>query len=323
LRTLLRAYDFLEQGDAMDKRSIGTLEVSVVGIGCNNFGARLDQDGTNAVVNTALEEGINFFDTADIYGGTKSEEMLGRALGNQRAEVIIATKFGMPIDDERFGAKPVYVKRACEDSLRRLNTTYIDLYQLHYPDDSVPIEDTLGALHDLIDEGKVREIGCSNLSVQQLRDAHRAVGDKVHFVSVQNQYSLLARDPESDGVLDACDELGLGFLPFYPLANGLLTGKVKPGAPIPEGTRLASMPAERSAHWLSEELQSETGRLLDFANEVNVPILTLAFSWLLSRHQVRSVIAGATKPEQVRANAHAVTTLESSVLRQLDASGPT
>ena len=122
----------------MDKRSIGTLEVSVVGIGCNNFGARLDQDGTNAVVNTALEEGINFFDTADIYGGTKSEEMLGRALGNQRAEVIIATKFGMPIDDERFGAKPVYVKRACEDSLRRLNTTYIDLYQLHYPDDSVP-----------------------------------------------------------------------------------------------------------------------------------------------------------------------------------------
>ncbi len=305
----------------MDKRGIGTLQVSVVGIGCNNFGARIDQEATNAVVNAALEEDINFFDTADIYGATKSEEMLGRALGRKRGDVIIATKFGMPIDDERFGAKPAYVKRACEDSLRRLNTSYIDLYQLHYPDESVPIEDTLGALHELIDEGKVREIGCSNLTEVQLRDARKAAGTKAHFVSVQNQYSLLARDPENDGVLDVCDELGLGFLPFYPLANGLLTGKVTPGAPLPEGTRLASMPAERSAHWLSEELQTATRRLLDFATEVDIPILTLAFSWLLSRHQVSSVIAGATKPEQVRANAHAVTTLDAKVLTQLDALG--
>ncbi len=282
----------------MDQRSIGSLKVSVVGLGCNNFGSRLDQTGTDSVVHAALEAGINFFDTADIYGATASEEMLGRALGAKRDDVVLATKFGMPIDDERFGAKPDYVKRACEDSLRRLNTNHIDLYQLHYPDESVRIQDTLAALHELIDEGKVREIGCSNFDLTQLRDAKRAAGTKVPFVSVQNQYSLLARDPEKDGVLEACDELALGFLPFYPLANGLLTGKVTPGSAPPEGSRLANMPAERSTHWLSNELQARVATLLEYAASIDVPLLSLAFSWLLSHHQVSSVIAGATDPNR-------------------------
>jgi len=218
----------------MKKRSIGSLLVSEVGVGCNNFGMRLDFDGTKAVVDSAIENGINFFDTADIYGGTKSEVLLGQALGGRRAEVIIASKFGMPIDETRFGAKPQYVRSACEDSLKRLGTDYIDLYQLHYPDPTVPIADTIGAMQELVAEGKVREIGCSNFTADQLREAKVAAGNGPSFVSVQNQYSLLERAPERDGVLDACAELGIGFLPFYPLANGWLTGKIHPGAPLPE-----------------------------------------------------------------------------------------
>jgi aryl-alcohol dehydrogenase-like predicted oxidoreductase len=203
--------------------------------------------------------------------------------------------------------------------LRRLGSDYIDLYQLHYPDDTVPIADTLGALGELVAAGKVREIGCSNFTVAQLREARDAAGEGPAFVSVQNQYSMLAREPERDGVLDVCHELGLGFLPFYPLANGLLTGKVRPGEPIPEGTRLAMMPADRSAHWLGDELQRRVGALITYAGELEVPLLNLAFSWLLSRHQVSSVIAGATSAEQVDANAHAVTTLSPEVIDALDA----
>jgi aryl-alcohol dehydrogenase-like predicted oxidoreductase len=302
----------------MLKRSLGSLEVSVVGIGCNNFGARLDADATKDVVDAALEAGINFFDTADIYGGTKSEEFLGVALGARRSEVVIATKFGMPIDDDHFGAEPAYVRQACEDSLARLGTDHIDLYQLHAPDDRVPIADTLGALHELVTAGKVREIGCSNLNVAQLREAQAAAGDGPKFVSVQNQYSLLARDPERDGVLDACEELGLGFLPFYPLANGLLTGKVRPGQPIPEGSRLAKMPADRSAHWLGDRLQAQVGALINYAQEIEVPLLTLAFSWLLSHPEVSSVIAGASNPDQVVANAAAVRKLSTEQIAALN-----
>lgn len=302
----------------MQKRALGSLQVSVVGIGCNNFGGRLDQAGTDEVVNAALESGINFFDTADIYGATQSEVMLGRALGPRRGDVIVATKFGMPIDDDHVGAKPAYVHAACEDSLRRLGTDYIDLYQLHFPDDTVPIADTLGALHELVAAGKVRQIGCSNLTAAQLREANVAAGDGAAFVSVQNQYSLLYREPERDGVLDACDELGLGFLPFYPLANGLLTGKVRPGAPIPEGSRLAKMPAERSAHWLSPEFQGRVGALLNYGDEVEIPLLTMAFSWLLSHRQVASVIAGASNAEQVRSNAASVVTLTDEIIAMLN-----
>ncbi len=302
----------------METRALGSLRVSVVGVGCNNFGSRLDQAGTTNVVLGALEAGVTFFDTADIYGATKSEVMLGVALGARRDEVVIATKFGMPIDDAHFGASPKYVRAACEDSLRRLGTDHIDLYQLHYPDDTVPIAETLGALRELVEAGKVREIGCSNLTVAQLNEAKGAAGDGPAFVSVQNQYSLLEREPERDGVLEACANLGLGFLPFYPLANGLLTGKVRPGQPLPEGSRLAKMAPERSVHWLGDELQSKVAALLDYAESIDVPILSLAFSWLLSHDVVSSVIAGASNADQVRANANAVRTLDAGVIARLD-----
>jgi aryl-alcohol dehydrogenase-like predicted oxidoreductase len=302
----------------METRTLGSLQVSVVGVGCNNFGARLDQSATTDVVNAALDAGVTLFDTADIYGATQSEVMLGVALGKRRDDVIIATKFGMPIDDTHFGASPAYVRSACEDSLRRLGTDHIDLYQLHYPDDTVPIADTLGALRELVEAGKVREIGCSNLGVEQLRDAKAAAEDGPVFVSVQNQYSLLEREPERDGVLEACAELNMGFLPFYPLANGLLTGKVRPGQPIPEATRLAKMPAERSVHWLGDELQSKVATLLEYAESIDVPILSLAFSWLLSHGVVASVIAGASNADQVRANAGAVQTLSPDVIARLN-----
>ena len=302
----------------METRALGSLRVSVVGVGCNNFGSRLDQAGTTNVVLGALEAGITFFDTADIYGATKSETMLGVALGARRDEAIIASKFGMPIDDTHFGAKPSYVRSACEDSLRRLGTDHLDLYQLHYPDDTVPIAETLGALRELVEVGKVREIGCSNLTVAQLNDAKSAAGDGPAFVSVQNQYSLLEREPERDGVLEACSALGMGFLPFYPLANGLLTGKVRPGQPIPEGSRLAKMTAERSVHWLGDELQSKVAALLEYAESIDVPILSLAFSWLLSHEAVASVIAGASNADQVRANASAVRSLSPDVIARLD-----
>jgi aryl-alcohol dehydrogenase-like predicted oxidoreductase len=302
----------------MEKRALGSLQVSVVGVGCNNFGSRLDQDGTNDVVSAAIDAGINFFDTADIYGGTKSEEMLGRALGKWRDEFVIASKFGMPIDDTHFGASPAYVRAACDDSLRRLGTDHIDLYQLHYPDDTVPIAETLGTLHELIEQGKVREIGCSNFSVAQLQEAKSAAGDGPAFVSVQNQYSLLEREPERDGVLDACDSLGVGFLPFYPLANGLLTGKVRPGEPLPENSRLAKMAPERSVHWLGDDLQVKVGALLDYADEIEIPILSLAFSWLLSHGAISSVIAGASNADQIRANAGAPRELSDDVIARLN-----
>ena len=285
----------------MQTRSIGSLEVSVVGVGCNNFGRRLDEKATADVVDAALDAGITFFDTADIYGNTESEVLLGRALRGKRDGVVLATKFGMPIDDDRVGAAPEYVRRACEDSLERLDTDRIELYQLHAPDKSVPIADTLGALFELRDAGKVREIGCSNFTATQLDEAAKAAGDHVGFRSVQNQYSLLWRTPEDDGVFDACDRLDLSFLPYYPLANGLLTGKVRPGEPLPANSRLAAMPVERSAHWLSEELMATVGSLLE-----------------LSHAQVASVIAGATSPAQVRSNAASAQVLDEHVRAALD-----
>jgi aryl-alcohol dehydrogenase-like predicted oxidoreductase len=302
----------------MNTRTIGSLRVSEVGVGCNNFGSRLSHEQASAVVDAAIESGVNFFDTADTYGATKSEVFLGQALKGRREHVIVATKFGMPLDDTHFGAKPEYVRSACEDSLRRLDTDYIDLYQLHYPDDATPIADTLGALGDLVAAGKVREIGCSNFSAEQLRLAQTAAGSGPSFASVQNQYSLLERAPEFDGVLAACDELGIAFLPFYPLANGLLTGKVRPGEPIPEGTRLANMPPERSAHWLSEELRLRVNSLLEYADAANTTILTFAFSWLLRHPEVASVIAGASSPDQVRANAHAVSEISDNQFDELN-----
>ncbi|HTT60077.1 MAG TPA: aldo/keto reductase [Acidimicrobiales bacterium] len=302
----------------MNTRSIGSLAVSEVGVGCNNFGSRLSQEQATAVVDAAIESGVNFFDTADIYGATTSEVLLGRALKGRRDRVVVATKFGMPIDDTHFGAKPAYVRSACEDSLRRLDTDYIDIYQLHYPDDTTPLADTLGALGELVTAGKVREIGCSNFSAAQLREAAAAAGTGRAFASVQNQYSLLERTPETDGVLATCDELGIGFLPFYPLANGLLTGKVRPGEAIPEGTRLATMSPERSAHWLSDQLRARVNSLLEYADATNTTILTFAFSWLLRHPEVSSVIAGASSPDQVRANAHAASGISDSQFEELN-----
>lgn|SRR5512141_778169 len=285
-------------------RRIGSLDVSVVGLGCNNFGRRLDLEGTTKVVDAALEEGINFFDTADIYGSTKSEEYLGKALGKRRENVIVATKFGMKIDQERRGAHPDYVLRAAEDSLRRLNTDYIDLYQLHEPDTTVPIGDTLEALDKLVRDGKVREIGCSNFTVDQLREAEAATKPKAaHFVSVQNEYSLFHRQPELD-ILPECSSNGMAFLPYFPLANGLLTGKYRKGRPAPEGSRIGS-------GWHGELFTPANldvvEQLIEFAKGCDRTILELAISWLLTRPMVASVIAGATSADQVRANANAGT----------------
>lgn len=289
----------------METRHIGSLEVSLVGLGCNNFGKRLDYERTLAVVDAALDAGINFFDTADIYGGTRSEEFLGRALQGRRDRVVLATKFGMRIDDQRQGAKPDYVRRAVEDSLRRLSTDRIDLYQLHGPDAETPIAETLAALDELVQSGKVREIGCSNFSVAQLRGAETAVRDgAARFVSVQNEFSLLHRDPEQD-VLPECERLGLAFLPYFPLASGMLTGKYRQGRPLPEKTRLTS--DERTAsRFLNDRNQEIAEALARFAEARGHTLLELAFSWLAGHGAVASVIAGATSPEQIRANAAAV-----------------
>ncbi|HXQ30193.1 MAG TPA: aldo/keto reductase [Gemmatimonadales bacterium] len=284
----------------METRRIGSLEVSAVGLGCNNFGSRLDATKTADVVQAALDAGITFFDTADIYGGTKSEEFLGRALGARRAQAVLATKFGMRVDDARQGARPEYVRRAVEDSLGRLRTDRIDLYQLHRPDPSVPIGDTLEALSGLVQAGKVREIGCSNFSGEQLLEARAAAGAGARFVSVQNEYSLLHRAPERD-VLPECDREGLAFLPYFPLASGLLTGKVRRGEP-PPGSRLAGM---GGSGLLAPRNLKVVAELAEFAQARRHTLLELAVSWLLARAAVASVIAGATSAEQVRVNAGA------------------
>jgi len=286
----------------METRAIGSLKVSLVGLGGNNFGWRVDAAGTEAVVKAALDAGITLFDTADSYGGTKSEEYLGRALGSRRGEAIIATKFGSEIDALRRGARPEYVRQAVEASLQRLGTDYIDLYQLHRPDHHVPIEETLGALGELVQAGKVREIGCSNFSAAQLREAEEAAvrAGIVRFVSVQNEYNLFERSPERD-VLPECERLGLAFLPFFPLASGLLTGKYRHGQAPPAGSRLAT----RGAEALSGKRLEQVEKLIAFAESRGHTLLELAVSWLLSRPAVASVIAGATAPEQVRANAAA------------------
>jgi aryl-alcohol dehydrogenase-like predicted oxidoreductase len=291
----------------MQTRKLGTLSVSVVGLGCNNFGGRLDQERTTLVVQAALDTGINFFDTADVYGGTHSEEFIGRALGPRRQSVIVATKFGIPLDEQRKGgAHPEYIRRAVEDSLKRLGTDYIDLYQLHRPDPAVPIADTLGALEELKRAGKLREIGSSNFGVEQIREAESAVKPgAARFVSVQNEYSLLKRDPER-GVLAECAARGIGFLPYFPLASGLLTGKYGPGAaPAPSTARLADPSAPMGARFRSERNATLAEQLGRFAASRGHSLLELAFSWLLAQPAVSSVIAGATSPEQVRANAAA------------------
>ena len=299
----------------MQRRRIGSLEVSAVGRGCNNFGWRIGADETAAVVDAALDAGIDFFDTADVYGAGTSEELLGRALGPRRAQVVIATKFGHPGNDRLRGGHPRVVRQAAEDSLRRLGTDYIDLYQLHRPDADVPVADTLGALDELVRAGKVREIGCSNVSAAQLREAH-AAAPGARFASVQNDYSLLQREPEAE-VLPECERLGLAFLPFFPLASGLLTGKYRQGQPIPHGTRLSDPTWEERMQ--ADERLGTVEALIAFAEGRGHTVLELAFAWLLARPAVASVIAGATRPAQVHANAAAVSwTLTDADLAEID-----
>jgi aryl-alcohol dehydrogenase-like predicted oxidoreductase len=308
----------------MKTRRIGSLEVSVVGLGCNNFGGRIDAARTDAVVGAALDAGITLFDTADIYGGTLSEQYLGQALGGRRDEVVVATKFGMPYQDHPGGGDPAYVRRAVEDSLRRLGTDRIDLYQLHAPDPRTPVAETLGALDELVRKGTVREIGCSNFSAEQVAEADSAARatDGARFVSVQNHYNLLHREPEA-AVLPECQRLGLAFLPYFPLAYGLLTGKYRSGEPAPEGTRIAGMPAEQAANVLSEQALSTVAALGELAEAEGHSVLELAIAWLLSRPTVASVIAGATRPEQVQANAAAADwALDAGLLARVDQIAP-
>jgi aryl-alcohol dehydrogenase-like predicted oxidoreductase len=308
----------------VEKRKIGSLDVSLVGLGCNNFGIRLDLAKTTEVVHAALDAGVNFFDTADVYGGTRSEELVGKALGSKRTRVIVATKFGIPLDERRKGgARPEYIRQAAEDSLKRLGTDYIDLYQLHRPDPDVPIADTLGALGELVAQGKVREIGCSNFSVLELQAAHAAArAGAPRFVGIQNEYSLLERAPER-GVLAASAELGLGFLPYFPLASGLLSGKYQSGQPEPENTRLSAPDSPLRARFLSQDRLARAQELAAFAKSKEHSLLELAFSWLAARPQVSSIIAGATSAEQVRANAAAVGwRLTADELRQIDRLAP-
>jgi len=287
----------------MEQRRIRSLQVSLVGLGCNNFGWRIDADASAAVVQAALDSGLTLFDTADVYGGARSEQFLGRALKGRREQAVIATKFGHPVGDQRGGAAPDYVREAAEASLRRLDTDHIDLYQLHTPDPGVPIADTLAALDDLVRAGKVRQIGCSNFSAEQLQEAQQAVREgAARFGSVQNQYSLFHREPELD-VLPKCRREGIAFIPYYPLASGLLTGKYRKDQPPPKGSRLEA--SGRYGDLLSEENLDVVEALVEFARERNHTLLELAFSWLAAQFPVASIIAGATKPEQVRANARA------------------
>jgi aryl-alcohol dehydrogenase-like predicted oxidoreductase len=306
----------------VESRRIGSLEASVIGVGCNNFGGRIDETRTREVIDTALDEGINFFDTADMYADGRSEELIGRLVVERghRSQVLIATKFGNDMPGQGRGARPEYVKRAFEASLKRLRTDYIDLYQQHVPDPDVPIAETLGALNELVKAGKVREIGCSNFSAEQIENAEEASEFRrgsARFVSVQNEYSLLHRDPEK-GVLAECERLGLAFLPFFPLMSGLLTGKYRKGGPIPEGTRVAKY--ERYRKLLTDENLNKVEALIGYAESRGHTILELAISWLLAHRVVASVIAGASSAQQVRANASAAAwSLSAPELDEIDA----
>lgn len=288
----------------MKTRHIGAIEVSEVGLGCNNFGRRVDEAGSVAVVRAALDAGITLFDTADVYGDGASEELLGRGLDGRRDEAVVATKFGgrMLGGPDEHGGSPAWIATAVEASLRRLGTDHLDVYQLHEPDPRVPIEETLGALGELVERGLVREIGCSNFTADGLVEADDTAAKlgTARFVSAQHQWSLLRRDVE-DEVVPACERLGLAVLPFFPLASGVLTGKYKPGEPPPAGSRLAGNTSLADRFLTDRDVETATA-LEGFARDRGHSLLELAVSWLLSWPVVCSVIAGATRPEQVTAN---------------------
>ncbi len=289
----------------MQKRKLGTsdIEVSVVGVGCNNFGRRIhDVEAARAVVHRALDLGITLFDTADAYGNGTSESFLGQALGGRRKDAVIATKFGVGSPS---GASKRTIVRTAEASLKRLNTDWIDLYQVHFPDPGTPVEETLRALDDLVRQGKVRQIGCSNHSVKQVDEAQATA--KRHglaaFVTCQDEYSLLVRDIERDRI-PAMQRHGMTLLPYAPLAGGFLSGKYEQGKPLPKNARLAY-----SSHHASDVINDRNWRLMeqvrDYAAQAGHSMLGLAFGWLLSKPVTASVIAGASTPEQVEQNVKA------------------
>ncbi len=292
----------------MKTRTLGRsgLEVSEIGLGCNNFGSRLDRDGTQAVVDAALEAGINFFDTADSYGNHGgSEKLLGKVLGKRRKNIVLATKFASPMSDEvsRRNASRRYIMQAVEASLARLETDWIDVYYLHWPDPLTPMEETLRALDDLVRAGKVRYIAACNLAAWQLVDADwlaRELGTH-HFICAQNEFSLVHREPERE-LLPALASLGSSLVPYFPLASGLLTGKYQRGEKAPKDSRFAAWQAlgnryQTTANWDRVEQLEAWAKLHDHT------LLELAFAWLLAHDEVASVIAGATKPEQIEQNA--------------------
>ncbi|MGB6545710.1 MAG: aldo/keto reductase [Candidatus Acidiferrales bacterium] len=285
------------------------LEVSLAGLGCNNFGNRCDLETTRRVVHKALDLGITFFDTADIYGNKGgSETFLGQSLGSRRKDIVLATKFGMVMDDAKTmkGASRAYIMSAAEASLRRLGTDYIDLYQLHRPDPKTPIEETLRALEDLIRQGKVRHIGCSNLQAWQVVEAQwtaRKIGSHA-FISCQDEYSLIVREPERE-LIPAIRAYGLALLPYFPLAGGFLTGKYKRGQPMPHGARLNTA-KHLTDRYVTDANWEIVERLEKFCAQRGRTLLDLAIAWLAAQPEIPSVIAGATKPEQVEQNVRAV-----------------
>jgi len=308
----------------MQTRKLGRSgpDVSLVGLGTNNFGGRIDGAAARLVLDRALDLGVTLIDTADVYGNKGgSEEILGNLLGARRKKVVLATKFGLPMDEagKLRGASRRYIMQAVEASLRRLKTDWIDVYQLHRPDSETRIEETLRALDDLKQAGKIRFIGCSNLSAKQIEQAQNvAARDRlISFVCCQDEYSLIERGPEKDQ-LAAMNKYGLGLLPYFPLASGLLTGKYRRDAPLPPGTRLA-----RSAHHADDLLTARNWRIVEalsaFAAAHGRSLLELAMSWLVSRPYVSSIIAGATRPDQVEQNVAAVGwTLTPTDLAEID-----
>ena len=277
--------------------------MSVVGLGCNNFGGRIDADQTQQVVDAALEHGITYFDTAEGYGDGRSEELLGRALGSRRDQAVIATKWGHTSDIAEGGGRPEQVRRRLEGSLRRLGTDHVDHYQLHRPDPATPLEETLGCLTELRDAGTIREIGCTGFSADLLHES-RAAASRAGvdtWASVQNHYSVLTRAPEHDGVFDACRQQDLAFVPYFPLEAGLLTGKYRLGEQRPAGTRLAG----DSGRFIDDGRLQVVEQLIGWCEERGHTLLDLAISWHTSHPLVASVIAGATRPEQITANVDA------------------
>jgi aryl-alcohol dehydrogenase-like predicted oxidoreductase len=309
---------------SMEYRDIGTsnLKVSVVGLGCNNFGARMDLAAARTLVHHAIDRGINHFDTADIYGPRgKSEEILGEILGGKRKDVVVATKFGMVFDEAGAmkGASRKYIMTVVENSLRRLKTDYIDLYYQHRADPSVPIEETLRALDDLVKQGKVRHIGNSNFDGKQLDEADataRKLG-LTRFICAQDELSLIKRHIEKDRV-PAMQRDKIALVPYFPLASGLLTGKYRRGAPVPAGTRMAAKNRLSDLFWTQENLEL-TYRIVEFCEQRKLNMLDVAFAWLLEKPFVPSVIAGASRPEQIDANIKAaVAKLSGAELGALD-----